>query len=268
VGVSNASRRPTINKHTFMIRFGLIGFPLSHSFSEGYFSEKFAREHTADQYRYDTFPLERIELFPQLLREYPDLKGINVTIPYKEKVIPFLDELSPAAKAIGAVNTILNENGKLKGFNTDVIGFQDSLTAFLTANGGPAKAALILGTGGAAKAVAWVLQQLEVTFNYVSRNKLAAYWTYETLTEDKLQDVDLIINTTPLGMSPHIATCPNIPYYCLTDKHRLFDLVYNPAKPLFLARGEARGAAICNGLAMLHAQADAAWDIWNGRMKE
>lgn len=249
-----------------MIRFGLIGYPLSHSFSEGYFGAKFDREQTADQFRYDTFPLENIDKFPQLLADYPNLRGINVTIPYKEQVITFLDELSPAAKAIGAVNTILNENGHLKGFNTDVIGFSNSLETFLLQNGGPAKAALILGTGGAAKAVAWVLEQMGVKYHYVSRKEKPDYLNYQNLSEESMNEIDLIVNTTPLGMSPNIATCPNIPYHCLSEKHRLYDLVYNPEKPLFLAKGEAAGAAICNGLAMLHGQADASWDIWTANL--
>ncbi|MEL7222612.1 MAG: shikimate dehydrogenase [Bacteroidota bacterium] len=250
-----------------MIRFGLIGYPLSHSFSEGYFSAKFEREQTTDQFRYDTFPLESINKFPQLLLDYPALRGINVTIPYKEQVIPFLDELSPAAKAIGAVNTILNEKGRLKGFNTDVIGFKDSLDTFLQQNGGAAKAALILGTGGAAKAIAWVLAQSGVQYHYVSRKKSPNYLNYEKLDANLMAQIDLIVNTTPLGMFPNVETCPNIPYHCLSDQHRLYDLVYNPEKPLFLAKGEAAGAAICNGLAMLHGQADAAWDIWTVSMK-
>ena len=245
------------------MKLGLIGYPLSHSFSKGYFGKKFAELGLTATHSYENFPLENIEELPKLLEQEPDLRGLNVTIPHKQAVIPFLDELSPGAQAIGAVNTILFDNGRHLGYNTDVIGFGESLKTFLADTGGPAKAALVLGTGGAAKAVAWVLEQQMIPFQYVSRHAKEGVITYEDLTASYLEKVDLIINTTPLGMSPVIDTFPNIPYHCLESQHRLYDLVYNPEETLFLARGKAQGAATLNGLPMLHGQAEAAWDIWN-----
>lgn len=245
-----------------MQRFGLIGYPLSHSFSEGYFTEKFARLGIADRYVYETYPLAKITDFPALLQSKPDLRGLNVTIPYKEAVIPYLDALDPAAAEIGAVNTILVENGKLTGYNTDVIGFGESLQEFLAENGGPSQSALILGTGGAAKAVAWALAQAGVFYQYVSRRSAAGTLTYEAINKTIIQATDLIVNTTPLGMLPNVVTCPKLPYEHLSEQHRLYDLVYNPAETLFLRKGRERGAAVCNGLAMLHGQAEAAWKIW------
>lgn len=245
-----------------MTYFGLIGYPLSHSFSESYFTEKFAQEGIADRFRYETYPLAQLTELPALMASKPGLLGLNVTIPYKEAVMAYLDELSPAAAEIGAVNTILFNDGKSIGYNTDVIGFQDSLDTFLMANGGPASKALILGTGGAAKGIAWVLQNKGVHFDQVSRNPLAGQLSYQDLNEEICSGVDLIVNTTPLGMSPNIETCPDIPYHCLGKGHRLYDLVYNPAETLFLKQGRAQGAATLNGLAMLHGQAEAAWSIW------
>lgn len=246
-----------------MTHFGLIGYPLSHSFSEGYFTAKFEHLGIADRYCYKTYPLPLITDFPDLLAAQPAFRGINVTIPYKEAVIPYLDELSPAARDIGAVNTILIEEGKLIGYNTDVIGFRDSLNDFLAKNGGPAKAALILGTGGAAKAIAWVLAQQGVSYQYVSRRSAVGQLTYTDLDQAILENIDLIVNTTPLGMSPNINTSPNIPYLYLGPTHRLYDLVYNPAETEFLRKGRERNAATINGLGMLHGQAEGAWSIWN-----
>lgn len=248
-----------------MTYFGLIGYPLSHSFSEGYFTEKFAQNGISDQFCYETYPLPKITDLPALIASKPGLLGLNVTIPYKEAVMTYLDELSPAAADIGAVNTILFEDGKLIGYNTDVMGFGESLDDFLMANGGPSSNALILGTGGAAKAIAWVLKQKGVNFRYVSRSPLPGQWSYQDLNKEILAGVDLIVNTTPLGMSPNIETCPDIPYTCLGKGHRLYDLVYNPTEPLFLKRGRERGAATLNGLAMLHGQAEAAWSIWRNK---
>lgn len=244
------------------MQFGLIGYPLSHSFSKGYFGKKFADLGLVETHRYDNYPLPSIEKFPQLLKEQPGLRGLNVTIPYKQQVIPFLDELSPGAEAVGAVNTILFEQGRRIGYNTDVIGFQESLQGFLNEHGGPSQAALVLGTGGAAKAVVWVLAQLSIEANLVSRRGGEGLLTYEDLTEEVMSSIDLIVNTTPLGMSPNIDTCPNIPYHCLSPQHRLYDLVYNPEETLFLSKGKQRGAATINGYAMLLGQAEAAWDIW------
>ncbi|MGH1434684.1 MAG: shikimate dehydrogenase family protein [Lewinella sp.] len=248
-----------------MTYFGLIGYPLSHSFSEGYFTEKFAQIGVSDQFCYETYPLPQIADLPALIASKPGLLGLNVTIPYKEAVMTYLDELSPAAADIGAVNTILFEDGKLIGYNTDVMGFEESLDDFLMENGGPSANALILGTGGAAKAIAWVLKKKGINFHYVSRNPIAGQWSYQDLNEEIIAGVDLIVNTTPLGMSPNIETCPDIPYHCLGKGHRLYDLVYNPTEPLFLKRGRERGAATLNGLAMLHGQAEAAWSIWRNK---
>jgi len=248
-----------------MTYFGLIGYPLTHSFSEGYFTEKFAREGISDQFRYETYPLAQLSELPALIASKPGLLGLNVTIPYKEAVIAYLDELSPAAAEIGAVNTILFKEGKSIGYNTDVIGFENSLATFLRANGGPSANALILGTGGAAKAIAWVLGKNKVNFHYVSRNPSAGQISYEDVNEELCAGIDLIVNTTPLGMAPNIETCPDIPYHCLGKGHRLYDLVYNPAETLFLKHGRLQGAANLNGLAMLHGQAEAAWSIWRNK---
>lgn len=245
-----------------MTYLGLIGYPLSHSFSEGYFTEKFAREGISDRYCYETHPLTQITELPALIASKPGLLGLNVTIPYKEAVLAYVDDLDPAAAEIGAVNTIHFKDGKSVGYNTDVLGFEKSLDDFLMINGGPSARALILGTGGAAKAVAWVLRQRGVAFHYVSRAPLADQLAYTELDEVVLRGVDLIVNTTPLGMAPKMETCPDIPYHCLGKEHRLYDLVYNPAETLFLKHGRLQGAATLNGLAMLHGQAEAAWSIW------
>ncbi|RME97204.1 MAG: shikimate dehydrogenase [Bacteroidetes bacterium] len=247
-----------------MQQLGLIGYPLTHSFSADYFTRKFAREGLSTKYRYDNFPLADLAALEQLFADYRDtLLGLNVTIPYKEQVIPYLDELHPAARTIGAVNTIhCQSDGRRIGYNTDVIGFRDSLLDFLATSGGPARAALILGTGGAAKAVAWVLAQLQIPYQYVSRKPQPGQLSYAQLDKTILEEHDLIVNTTPLGMAPKLASCPDIPYHYMNKMHRLYDLVYNPAETLFLQRGAAQGAAICNGLAMLHGQAEAAWRIW------
>jgi shikimate dehydrogenase len=242
-----------------MKQLGLIGYPLSHSFSKKYFADKFINE-KIDGYHYDLFPLENIQKLLDLLKDKPNLVGLNVTIPYKEQVIPFLDELSKSAKGIGAVNTIIIENGKLKGYNTDSYGFEISLKQFLKPYH---KHALILGTGGAAKAVQYVLEQLGIGYKYVSRTPNEEQFAYTELDETILQKYKVIINTTPLGMYPKAHQCPAIPYNFLTSEHLLYDLVYNPAVSLFLENGKARGAAIKNGLEMLHLQAEGAWSIWN-----
>lgn len=250
------------------MQFGLIGYPLSHSFSKGYFAEKFAKLGLAATHHYENYPLPSIEDLPKLLEQEPSLRGLNVTIPYKQQVIPYLDELSPGAAAVGAVNTILFTEGRRIGYNTDVIGFQDSLETFLANNGGPTKSAWVLGTGGAAKAVTWVLeQQLGAQVQLISRRSGAEVLSYEELEEEQVSFVDLIVNTTPLGMSPNIDTCPNIPYHCLSPQHRLYDLVYNPEETLFLHRGKQHGAATMNGYAMLLGQAEAAWEIWTAPTK-
>ncbi|MBV6440703.1 MAG: shikimate dehydrogenase [Haliscomenobacteraceae bacterium CHB4] len=260
--------------------FGLIGFPLGHSFSQKYFSEKFAREGIADA-RYELFPLENIADLPALLAQHPDLCGLNVTIPHKETVIPFLHELDETARAVGAVNCIKIENQQLKGYNTDVTGFEKSLKAvdggrwtvdgerrggdsgWWTGGGEGWVGALILGTGGASKAVAYVLKKLGIPYRFVSRNPDSENQiSYETVHRLPSTVYHLIINTTPLGMSPHTGTCPDLPFERLSSQHFVYDLVYNPAETLLLQRAKARGCTVKNGLEMLHLQAEAAWEIW------
>ena len=242
-----------------MKTLGLIGFPLSHSFSKKYFSEKFEQEKIAG-WQYELFPLETIGKLPDLLAENPSIVGLNVTIPYKEAVIPYMDEVDESA-AFGAVNTIKIENGKLCGFNTDVYGFEKSLKPLLKTHH---TEALVLGTGGAAKAVASVLERLGIAHMYVSRTPHEAQFSYKNIDKNILEKHTLIVNTTPLGMYPKVDFCPDLPYECLTDKHLLYDLVYNPDVTTFLKNGKKQGADIKNGLEMLYLQAERAWDIWNG----
>jgi len=239
-----------------MRKFGLIGYPLKHSFSPGYFSEKFKKENISDA-RYDLYPIEEVKEVKALLDG--NITGLNVTIPYKKSVIPFLNELDPISKSVGAVNTIKIENGKTKGYNTDVFGFEHSLVKCF---GAPApKKALILGNGGATKAVQYVLDKLSIDYQIVSRK--GGFLNYGALNEEIISSHTLIINTTPLGMSPTLDTCPDIPYEHISDNHILYDLVYNPEKTLFLQKGAANGATIKNGLEMLHLQAEKSWEYWN-----
>lgn len=247
-----------------MKKFGLIGYPLSHSFSKPFFTKKFKDKGIGDEYCYENFPLEKIEDFPELLKSEPDLVGLNVTIPYKEAVLPYLDSIDEAAASMKAVNVIkIDKKGKLKGFNTDFLGFNNTLQPFLLDNGGPSKKALILGTGGASKAIAYALSSENVSFKFVSRVAKEQNISYEMLSDELMAEIDLIVNTTPLGMYPKIAGFPNIPYHCLGKQHRLFDLVYNPPVTAFLQKGKDNGAAIFNGLYMLHEQAEESWNIWN-----
>ena len=244
-------------------KLGLIGFPLGHSFSAGFFKSKFQKE-KIEGYSYQNFEISSIELLPEIITNNPDLLGFNVTIPYKEAVIPFLDELSPEAKAIGAVNTvkIYRENGtvKLKGFNTDCFGFSESLKPFLASNH---YKALILGTGGAAKAVEYVLKNIGIEVLYVSRNASAKNEVpYDVINKIAVKSFPLIINSTPLGMHPNTDSCPSIPYEHLDSNNLLFDLIYNPKETLFLKKGKAKGAITLNGLQMLKLQAEKAWEIW------
>lgn len=238
-------------------QYGLIGYPLQHSFSPGYFAAKFAKE--GIDAGYTAYPLDAISTFPQLLHEHP-LRGLNVTIPYKQAVIPYIDELDTAAKAIGAVNCIDIRSGITKGYNTDVIGFKDSLVPLLQPQH---TNALVLGTGGASMAVKYVLDELGIEYLNVSRDKKADVVTYTELSSDTIASYTLIINTTPLGMYPHTDECPGLPYGAIGKQHLLYDLIYNPQETLFLSKGKAQGAAIKNGLEMLHQQAEAAWQIWN-----
>ena len=245
-----------------MREFGLIGYPLSHSFSEKYFANKFEREGIKETI-YSAHPLENINQFADLLKANPELIGLNVTIPYKEQIIPLLDELEPKAKEIGAVNTIKIEGGKLIGYNTDYFGFKDSLVKFIGPNPMPEKA-LILGTGGASKAVEHVLKDLEVEYQFVSRKGSETTITYEELNQGStLNGHCLIINSTPLGTHPNVEELPNLPYEQLTTNHFLFDLVYNPLVTAFMQKGIDAKCWVKNGLEMLHGQAEKAWEIWN-----
>jgi shikimate dehydrogenase len=245
-----------------MRKFGLIGYPLSHSFSPAYFAEKFNREQIVDSC-YDSYPISSINQLPDLLQRERYLQGLNVTIPYKKSVIPFLDFQSDAVKKIEACNCIKIKNGLLEGYNTDVTGFKKSLLPLLTKEH---KKALILGTGGSAAAVKFVLEELEIQFLSVSRSKenRVGQITYTDVTPDLLANYTLVINTTPLGMYPSVDDCPGIPYKNLTSDHYLFDLIYNPAQTLFLKKGAEYGASIKNGSDMLIIQAEESWKIWNG----
>lgn len=245
-----------------MNKYGLIGYPLGHSFSKHYFEDKFERE--AKDAVFLNFEIENIITFPELLRNNPNLKGLSVTIPHKEAVIPYLDTLDEAAKQIGAVNSIkINlRNGKVftKGYNTDFYGFGESLDAFL--NNKDCEA-LILGTGGAAKAIAYALEQRKIAYQFVSRNPQKGQCYYEELDKKSLQKYKLIVNTTPLGTFPNISSAPAIPYQFLTSEHYLFDLVYNPAETVFIQKGKEQEAKVCNGYAMLCYQAERSWEVWN-----
>ena len=237
--------------------YGIIGYPLLQTFSPGYFTKKF--EELGVQDTYEKFPLDKIEDLKQVLAQHPDLKGMNVTIPYKQEVIALLDELDETAKQIGAVNTISIKNGKLKGYNTDAIGFINSLKPLLRPQHNKA---LILGTGGASKAVAYALKQLDISYRLVSRSNKEGHLFYTDLDEAIIRDHKLIINTTPLGMVPQENTYPDIPYSLLTQEHLLYDLIYFPEETIFLQKGQEHGAAIKNGYEMLIGQAEAAWEIW------
>lgn len=244
-----------------MRRFGLIGHPLGHSFSQKYFTAKFAAEGIHDC-RYDLFPITDITLLPSLWEIHPDLVGLNVTIPYKEKVVPHLDAMSDVVRSSGACNCIHRTSGGLVGHNTDVTGFEQSLAPGL----GPShRQALILGTGGASKAVAFVLGRLGIGYRFVSRSGggETGSLSYAELDEAVMAAHTLIVNTTPLGTFPDIDTAPDIPYALLRPGHYLFDLVYNPPVTRFLAEGAKRGATTRNGSGMLAIQAEESWRIWN-----
>ena len=241
-----------------MKRYGLIGHPLGHSFSKAYFTEKF-KQAKIDAC-YDNYDIESIEQLPLLLKQHPDLCGFNVTIPHKEAILTYLDSLDTEAEAVGAVNTVVvTADGRLKGFNTDVSGFNSE---FRIPN-----SALILGTGGASKAVQYMLKHRGLPYHLVSRTQGKGHFTYDELNVEIIQEHLIIINTTPVGMSPHIEEAPRIPYEALTPQHTLFDLIYNPEDTLFLRHGREHGAHTINGLTMLHAQAEASWNIWNKESK-
>ena len=253
-----------------MRQFGLIGYPLSHSFSQKFFTEKFLQENIINM-KYDNFPIASIESFAGLWKENPNLEGLNVTIPYKKEVIPFLDHSSAVVQEIHACNCIRKFNNELYGYNTDVIGFEKSLLPFLQPHH---THALILGTGGASAAVQWVLQKLNIQFQLVSRNtntieantEMKASLSYDQLAASVIESHTLIINTSPVGMYPNTNEAPPIAYEGITAQHHLYDLVYNPIETLFMKNGLANGATVQNGLAMLHIQAEESWAIWNAKM--
>jgi shikimate dehydrogenase len=239
--------------------YGLLGKKLSHSFSKNYFTDKFIAEKIENCF-YQNFEIKKVEEFIQIIASIKNIYGLNVTIPYKESILPFLDELSDNARQIGAVNTIKFENGKTIGHNTDVIGFEKSLLPLLKKHH---HQALILGTGGAAKAVEFVLKKLKISYQYVSRNKTKNTFSYEDLTKEILDKHTVIINTTPLGMHPDVDTYPNIPFEFLNESHLVYDLIYNPAETRLMALAKERGATVKNGLEMLQIQAEESWKIWN-----
>lgn len=247
-----------------MQKYGLIGYPLKHSFSIGYFNEKFSSEEIDAEYV--NFEIPQINDFMEVIKGNPDLNGLNVTIPYKEQVIPFLDELDPDTAKIGAVNVIkiIRRKGKktkLKGYNSDIIGFTQSIQPLLQPHH---QKALLLGTGGASKAVYHGLKNLGIDSVFVSRtHKTGDMLTYDDLTPEIMAEYTIIVNCTPVGMYPKVDFCPNIPYELLTPNHLLYDLLYNPNITLFMKKGEEQGAVTKNGLEMLLLQAFAAWEIWN-----
>jgi shikimate dehydrogenase len=242
-----------------MRRYGLIGYPLTHSFSKKYFAEKFQREGITEA-AYELYALKQISELPQLIDSTPDLEGLNVTIPYKQSVFQYIHSRDNLPTGLDACNCIKIRNGKTYAFNTDVVGFEKS---FAAARKPHHKRALILGNGGATAAVAFVLKKLDISFQIVSRMiHDESTLTYDDLNETLIKSHNVIINTTPLGMYPSIESCPPIPYQHLTSQHYLFDLVYNPEKTLFLKKGEEQGASIKNGLEMLIIQAEESWKIW------
>jgi len=238
--------------------YGIIGFPLMHSFSPAYFADKFAK--AGIDAAYLAYPLETIDMFPAFIDSHPGITGLNVTIPHKQSIIKYLDELHTDAEEIGAVNCIDIRDGKRIGYNTDVIGFERSLQPLLKAHH---VRALVLGTGGSSLAVRQALVKLGISYQKVSR--IASYDTisYEQITPEVIEEHTLIINTTPLGMYPHVDSYPDLPYEAMIGKHLLYDLIYNPEETKFLAKGKQYGAAVKNGYEMLILQAEASWEIWN-----
>ncbi|MFP5080691.1 shikimate dehydrogenase family protein [Pedobacter sp. JCM 36344] len=246
-----------------MRKFGLIGYPLSHSFSKKFFNQKFQAEGIEDC-EYDLYPIKTIDLLGELLMDNPDLEGLNVTIPYKLEVLPFLNEIDEAARAIGAVNCI-RITGKqkfatLKGFNTDAYGFEESLKPLLEPWHNKA---IVLGDGGAAKAIKYVLNKLGMPFIIVTRSPTDSSILYDEIDEELLSEYTVVINTTPLGMSPNVVSSPDLPYQYLTANHLAYDLVYNPEETTFLNKAKVQDAKIKNGLEMLYLQAERSWYLWN-----
>lgn len=242
-----------------MHRYGLIGKDISYSFSPGYFGQKF-RDLGLEEHTYQIFDLKDISEFPALLGEYPDLRGLNVTIPYKQAIMPYLDQVAPEAARIGAVNTICLQGATTTGHNTDVTGFRESLRPLLRPDD---RDGLILGTGGASRAVAHAMGQLGIRFRYVSRNPGPGQLGYSSLDAATLQGVQIVVNTTPLGTHPDTEAHPEIPYEALGPEHLLYDLIYNPGQTTFLSKGRSRDSRIKNGLEMLEIQAEHAWRLWN-----
>ncbi len=242
--------------------FALIGFPLAHSFSERYFTNKF-KEEGIDDAIFKSFSFEDINYITTLIENHPNLKGFAITIPHKKVILPFLHQTTDEVKTMGACNCVRIDNGRLTGYNTDVVGFEKSFIKKLLSHH---TKALILGSGGAAAAVEFVLRKLNIDYRFVSRNKSieADNLTYNELTPEILKEYTVIINTTPLGTFPNVDAAADIPYLLLTPKHYLFDLVYNPAETKFLRLGKEQGAAIENGYEMLELQAEENWKIWNG----
>jgi len=246
--------------NTIRKRFGLLGRNISYSFSKGYFTDKFSNENFAGC-TYENFDIQEINFFPEIIKNNPDLKGLNVTIPYKEVVIPYLDKLSKKAAIIGAVNTIkITKKGKLKGYNTDYYGFKKSLQPLLQPHH---KKALILGTGGASKGVAFALEELGILYTFVSREAKENAIGYDRINATTFDNYQIIINSTPVGTSPNVDAFPLIPYEYFTEKHIAYDLIYNPAETQFLQKAKAQGAQTKNGLDMLIFQAEKAWKVWN-----
>jgi len=243
-----------------MHKLGLLGRNISYSFSRNYFKVKFEKEQITN-ITYENFDIDDISKFPSIIKNTKGLKGLNVTIPYKQVVMPYLNDIDDTAKEIGAVNTIkIEENGKLTGYNTDCYGFEESLKPYLKPHH---KTVLILGTGGASKAIAYVLKKLGLSFHYVSRTPSAEVdFTYADLNETIIKQHDIIINCTPLGTFPNIENCPDIPYHAITNNHILYDLIYNPAETTFLKKGKEKNAITINGLKMLELQAEKSWSIW------
>ena len=239
--------------------FGLLGYPLTHSFSQKYFTEKFQTLGITNA-AYENFSIPTIEELSGILSTKKDLEGFNITIPYKKAVLDFLNDWSEPVKKMGACNCVKITDGKLKGFNTDVVGFQQSLQPFLKPYH---QKALILGTGGASAAVEYVFQELKIPYQFVSRSARSNAISYEELSQDLMEDHQLVINTSPVGMYPQVDAVPNIPYQFLTPKHHLFDLIYNPSETEFLSLGKQHGATIQNGFEMLILQAEESWRIWN-----
>ena len=237
--------------------YGLIGKKLNYSFSSEYFANKFEKEGIKDS-EYHNFPLPNIADIKELLAENPNIKGLNVTIPYKQQIVAYLDELSEDAKKVGAVNTIEFKDGKLIGHNTDVIGFEESLKPLLNAKH---KKAVIFGIGGAAKAAAFVMKKLKIPTRVISRDRTKQ--TYKDVNKAFLRERQILINTTPLGTFPNVDECVDIYYHGITAYHLAFDVVYNPEETLFLQKAKKQGATIKNGREMLELQAEASWKIWN-----